>query len=754
MATRSFLLDSQTATGREILCPEDITFPAPERTPKLRHKFSLWLEKCLIERLNSYGDFAELKPILLGSWARHELCPKSDIDLLFVGDEGKVKEFTSTAIRSGLKLRARTPEDLNDWTVGVDAFDVLALQSALPYAPRDEALLTSQAQLSSVKPMAILSAIRSEREERRKRQDSISNYLEPNLKFGAGGLRDIEQALAVKHLFPEKFADTSPYPFKVLGAIKDELLYLRSLLHLQGSGDILSAADQLELARLFRMDSAQQLMKFLQSELERANFYADWAVANAVATKSARTEARLPLTSFAQLLQRLDTKPSLLLQYEIRLVVDRLLKPLSPLERGKALHKLLYSDNSDAFLLALYRARVLEALIPDLKKLRGLVQHDHYHRFTADAHLVQTLREVQRAKTQKRSLGAMSKLTRDLSAQEWLTLKLVALFHDLAKGRKGDHSSEGARLVEKYFAEWEYPAGLLDDVRWLVDNHLILSTAAFRQNPQAQSTWKRLFERGVQGRRLVLLALFTAIDIRATNPEAWTDWKSQLLLNLVQSMRSPEAQGLQRHLSYARKTGGTEDWLLKVDPVLLQNLSPRTLLEDLRKAGAAPRALPPLVVAAKNRVWVRFHSRQDSTGLFLSFVQRLYGFGLNIQLSSVSTITEIGVYDWFCLRTEKSARQIGKWLELEASKTVPIPKVVFQSIDLMAQDQEEWIFSFRGRDQRGLLLAAAHALVEEKLSLRWARAHTWGQQIDDIFSVQPLGEVENTLARLRGRFVT
>jgi len=75
-------------------------------------------------------------------------------------------------------------------------------------------------------------------------------------------------------------------------------------------------------------------------------------------------------------------------------------------------------------------------------------------------------------------------------------------------------------------------------------------------------------------------------------------------------------------------------------------------------------------------------------------------------------------------------------------------------VDLMSNDQEEWIFSFKGRDQRGILLAAAQSLHEEGLSLRWARVHTWGQQVEDVFSVRPSGQVETTLERLRMRFVT
>lgn len=748
MATRSFLLECDVETGWQLLKAE-----FPKGVSEARHKFSLWLEERLQARLNACGEFTRLKPILLGSWARHELMPKSDIDLLFAGPEDEVKEFVAKAFREGLKLRSRTPENAADWSVGVEPFDILALNIARPIVPADDELLAPQRQLAHKMRKEILSAVRREREERRCRQDSISNYLEPNLKFGGGGLRDIEQALAMRELFAEKFVGTEPYPFQVLATIKEEFLYLRAMLHLMGSSDILSAHDQIELTKRVGMDSPQALMKFVQIELERASFYADWVVAKAQAGKSATPPV---FKSFAEGVQSLREDPTLLAQFQMRLVVDKLAKDLSGPELGKILQKAVQNDVDDHFLVALHRTRILELLLPDLKKLKGLVQHDHYHRFTADAHLVQTLREVQRVKTEKRALGVLSKLTQDLTSGDWWILKLTALFHDLAKGRKGDHSTEGGKLVDKYFAEWQYPDSLREEVKWLVENHLILSTAAFRQNPASQTTWKRLFDRGVHGRRLILLTLFTAIDIRATNPEAWTDWKAQLLVDLVENLRSPQAVSLHQHLQYAEGVGieKLKDWLLNLDSEVLQTLAPKVLVEDLKAAAEASQDLAPKVITLDKKIWVRFHRRRDETGTFLSFVKRLYGLGLNIQTSSVSTLKGVGVYDWFCLRTEKSAKQVQQWLSLPMEKPVAVPQVRFQSIDLMAQDENEWIISFRGRDQRGLLLSAAQALVEENLSLRWARAHTWGQQIDDIFSVRPLGEVEKTLEKLRNRFVT
>ncbi len=266
---------------------------------------------------------AETRPILLGSWSRHELTPKSDIDLLFVGPEDQVKNFVHKAFADGLKLRSRVPEDPGDWSVGVEPFDVLALGNAAALFAEDEELLRSQKTHARKHRRQILSAIKKEREERRKRQDSIANLLEPNLKFGAGGLRDIEQALALRNLFSEKFDSGDEYPFVVLAEIKDEFLYLRALLHLLGSGDVLSAHDQLEITKHLRMDSAQLLMKFVQRELERASFYADWAVANCAAAEKKRLHARKGLNDLNSAVQSLKLSPNqILLQYEIRRLAD------------------------------------------------------------------------------------------------------------------------------------------------------------------------------------------------------------------------------------------------------------------------------------------------------------------------------------------------------------------------------------------------------------------------------------------------
>jgi len=754
MAARSFLLSADHEESL-VRLTAGVKYPDSNIAPA-REAFSLWLEERLLARLNEFGDFLALQPIRLGSWARHELTPKSDIDLLFLGPEAKVKDFVGQAFKSGLKLRARTPEDLDDWTKGVEPFDVLALHVAAAFDDETQARLIEQRGNLEGFRSQIVSSIRVEREERRRRQDSIATYLEPNLKFGSGGLRDIEQALAIRKLAAEVFVSVDPYPFATLHAIKNELLYLRSYLHLLGSGDVLTAQDQLELVKRLGLATPRDLMTRIQSELERGSFYADWAVAYCTARPKQRRVERSK--SLAEVVERLKASDSILHQFEIRRVVNDWFHEVSAAEQGKVLQKALAEPLKDSFIVALHRTRLLEGFVPDLKKIRGLVQHDHYHRFTADAHLVQTLREVVRVQHKKGKLGHLAALTRGLDGQDWWVLKLTALFHDLAKGRKGDHSTEGAKLVEQYLSGWKYPPALIDDVAWMVENHLLLSTAAFRQNPNSQSTWKRLFERGVKGRRLKLLALFTALDIRATNPEAWTEWKAKLLIKLVESLESKPARDFEGHLAFANKKGWThaQEWLTELDPALFEALLPRVLVADLEAAQLATDDLPVKVVqdSASGNIWVRFHRKRDKAGVLLTFVRHLFGLGLSIKMSSVHTLPGIGVYDWFCLQTDKSLRQVSKWMSLPRTDEVVIPNVRLQAVELMAQDDKEWVLSFRGRDQRGLLLACAQAIVDEKLSIRWAKAHTWGQQIDDVFGVRPFGELDRVLVNLRNKFVT
>ncbi|MBK7892962.1 MAG: hypothetical protein IPJ84_19550 [Bdellovibrionales bacterium] len=222
------------------------------------------------------NDLAEAwtraEPIAIGSWGRGELCPRSDLDLLFVGDQEAAGQVTAAAQARGVKIRSRVPEDPSDWTKGVEVFDILSLLDARPLTREAELKVETRAaafqkQLRAIRSRA-LSGIKKEKQQRAVRYDSIEGFLEPNIKYGPGGLRDLQQAISIRRLYPEKFTD-APHAAEVYSYFKKLFLLLRQRLHLaQGAGDLVSAYEQRPLSDWLGFEHPRDFMRELQERSE------------------------------------------------------------------------------------------------------------------------------------------------------------------------------------------------------------------------------------------------------------------------------------------------------------------------------------------------------------------------------------------------------------------------------------------------------------------------------------------------------
>ncbi len=784
MATKSFLTEEDLAQAARKL-------RAPQRPPDGDERkvadfgsreFSIWLGKRLEERLAKHPDWQRSHPVALGSWARGELTPKSDIDILFCGPEENVKTLTSDFAREGVKLRYRVPEDPADWTKGVEPFDVLALHMAMPFTPEAEEKLGAQIDLLRARNQAfrkdLLKAMREERAARAERYDSISNFLEPNLKFGPGGLRDLEQALVTRQLFGDRFgSEQCRHAFEVLGYYKAFFLLVRQKLQLiaPGGGDILSAHEQKPISDWLGFIDPKDFMREIQKGVSRVSFYADWVIEQA-----SRPMARLKavdaekLVTPVQLLAVLERDPSILMQNRIRLAADTAFKGARGDKVfwravGKRLAALLDPLKPETAMVALFRSRLIDHLVPDFRRIVGHVQHDQYHRFSVDAHLLQALRELKRLCRNPKLAGKLGGVVKSLSASERMILAFSCLYHDIAKGRGGDHSHKGIEIAKRDLERFGFGATMIREICWIVEEHLALSAAAFRENPRSPKTWRGLADKGVSGRRLALLAVFTIVDIRATNPEAWTPWKERLLFELVTQLERPETDSMVHFAQALRnaKVKWDDTWddaiLETLDPFLVGALPPKLLAEDLKsvaesktEAEGAPRVVQ---LRGGKQTWVRFHSQRDLPGLFFRYVNRLAAVGLSVRHASVHTHPEIGVYDWFEVKSSRSASQIAKMLAAakDPSGGGAPGKVRFDAVELVTSDPSEWVISFRGRDQQGALAEAARALFEEGAEIHWAKVHTWGRQIDDVFGIAPRdreasgGTADALLERLRQR---
>lgn len=723
-------------------------------------ELSRWIVSRLRAEWEKDEDFEAAAPLLLGSGARDEITLRSDVDLFIAGDEAAGGRFIGRLQASGLKVRARVPENPIDWTAGAEIEDHLALLEARPLTSRAlelfEARRGSLAAKARRKRRTILAKISKDQRERRERHDSIANFLEPNLKYGPGGLRDLDQARQLARLFPEKFSG-GEHAMKILDYYSAFWLTLRHRLHLEGQNDVLMSAAQFDLARWMGV-SQKDLMRQVQRGLSRVSFYATWISEKARA--SAATLERIEGLSWEkpeQLVRALEKDTSVLVQHRVRANLERLLTPRWQTrdvhERGELLARVLRPGAPEDFVRAVFSSRLIDRLCPEIIPLVGYVQHDQYHRYSADTHLQQACVEYQRTLKRPRRLGPLATEVRALTASDRWILAWTMLFHDIMKGREVDHSEEGTRWVRRELARFAIDAATIDEVAWLVENHLILSQAAFRQNPQSPETWKSLGEKGVVGARLRRLAVFTAVDILATNPEAWTPWKARLLGDLVRALESPSVKAYQKWSELAR-VNKLPPSCLELDSFLLEHLPLKKLAEDLRALSKSSGDTKPLLWSRGGQVWIRFHRSSDQPGLFAEFVRRLYDWGLNVRHASVHTLEGVGVYDWFQVSSKRGIPVLRKWLELPASAPRPAPRVHFDRIQWVSRDEREWIVSFQGLDQPGFLAAAATALAEQGCSIQTARVHTWGRRVDDLFHLKPGAGPEDPVAAMQKMVAT
>ena len=194
---------------------------------------------------------------------------------------------------------------------------------------------------------------------------------------------------------------------------------------------------------------------------------------------------------------------------------------------------------------------ILGAYLPAFGKIVGLMQYDLFHVYTVDEHILSVVRNLRRFTLHEhaREFPLCSHVIATLPKPE--LLYLAGLFHDIAKGRGGDHSELGAADALDFCSRHglsDYDSNL---VTWLVNNHLLMSATAQREDisdPVVVNRFAGTVRNPVQ---LDYLYLLTVADIRATNPDMWNTWKDALLKQLYYNTRRALHRGLQDPLERA-----------------------------------------------------------------------------------------------------------------------------------------------------------------------------------------------------------
>jgi [protein-PII] uridylyltransferase len=180
---------------------------------------------------------------------------------------------------------------------------------------------------------------------------------------------------------------------------------------------------------------------------------------------------------------------------------------------------------------------ILGRYIPAFGRIVGQMQHDLYHVYTVDEHILKVVRNLRRFAVPElaHEFPLCSRLMSEFDHPE--LLYLAGLFHDIAKGRGGDHSELGKPDAHRFCKSHGLSPADCDMVAWLVEQHLVMSSTAQKQDLTDPEVIQAFAVRVGDERHLVALYLLTVADIRGTSPKVWNAWKAKLLEDLFHGTR-------------------------------------------------------------------------------------------------------------------------------------------------------------------------------------------------------------------------
>ncbi len=211
------------------------------------------------------------------------------------------------------------------------------------------------------------------------------------------------------------------------------------------------------------------------------------------------------------------------------------------------------------------RYGILGRYLPEFGHIVGQMQHDLFHIYTVDAHTLNVIKYLRKLSkpgvAEKYPLA--SKLVERLPKPE--LIYIAGLYHDIAKGRGGDHSELGAVDAQEFCARHKLPAWDTRLVVWLVENHLVMSTTAQRKDLSDPQVINDFAQRVGDETHLDYLYVLTVADINATNPTLWNSWRASLLRQLYTETKRALKRGLENPL-------GREEQIRQTQRAALDNL--------------------------------------------------------------------------------------------------------------------------------------------------------------------------------------
>ncbi len=549
----------------------------------LRYAWQAWL-----------GDSSAAALIATGGFGRGELFPYSDVDLLVLTIENSdprlqrtIAAFCACLWDIGLKPGYAVRDLSNCRTIARD--DVSVYTNLLEARHLDGCRELSEQLLGSLPdemlwtPARFLAAKHAEQSARHLRFGDTAYNLEPQLKEGPGGFRDLQmigwlgRAIAgssdAQTMVEAGLLDDGE--IDVIDAARATLFRIRHALHLlaRRAEERLLFDYQRDLATAlgYRDEHSDNLgvEQFMQEYFRAARSIAtvnEELLARCTEMLAEPTDAPVELAGgFRRIGTRLDIVDAARLRSEPQAIIE--LYALFASERGvrglraNALRQVRHAladpqfnlDEPAVFialrellergapavesLAAMARHGVLARLIPGFARVTGRMQYDLFHVYTVDEHTLRVLRFIARFEAAAAAADFPLAFAVYKRIPQVSLLLLAALFHDIAKGRGGDHSVLGEDDARAFCAKLGLGATATQLVAWLVRWHLLMSVTAQRQDITDPAVVQRFADQVSDWERLDYLYLLTVADINGTSPKLWNAWRDRLLSDLYSATR-------------------------------------------------------------------------------------------------------------------------------------------------------------------------------------------------------------------------
>lgn len=541
--------------------------------------------------------------VAVGGYGRGELHPYSDVDLLLLVRAGTrntqrsaIEAFIALLWDTGLEAShsVRTPEEcatnaLEDITIATSLMESRLLCGPQTLFAQMRTLTDPPATWGSAE---FFSAKSKEQQQRHQKYHDTAYRLEPNIKEGPGGLRDIQMIgwVAKRHFGAQTLHGLVEHGFLTepeyltLAQGQEFLWRIRFALHVLNHRreDRLLFDAQMRLAQRFGYRDTPQGLAVEQFMQDYYRTIKELSLLNEMLLQSLEEVILAPVSADITPLGNAFTarngflhandpelfvhRPSALLEIFHTLQQHPRLKGVGATTLRTLRQNLHHIDaafranpvNRELFMTVLRepqgvthelrrmnRYGVLGRYVPAFGAVVGRMQYDLFHTYTVDEHILFVVSNLRRFALSRydKEFPLCSQIMQALPKPE--IAYLAALFHDIAKGRGGDHSELGAKDAECFCLDHglsRYEARL---VAWLVQHHLLLSITAQKRDINDPQVLHEFASRVSDQMHLDYLYILTVADVRGTNPELWNSWKAGLFKELYRAASEALRHGLE-----------------------------------------------------------------------------------------------------------------------------------------------------------------------------------------------------------------